>query len=162
MLGSAPGGVRNSANNPEPIPTITASTSTLMPDDTTLPSTFSARNDVLFHSANGTSTKPASVVSLNSSSVTNSCTASTKKLTISTSQARNSTVMVSRCANTSGKPVMPLICSMIGRPASMPTCARRPGCSSWLRVSAEPEAARPRPAKELKTIPASRLKLPRR
>ena len=48
---------------------MTASTSTLMPDDTTLPSTFSARNAVLFHSANGTSTKPASVVNLNSISV---------------------------------------------------------------------------------------------
>ena len=31
---------RNSANRPEPMPTITASTSTLMPDDTTLPKTF--------------------------------------------------------------------------------------------------------------------------
>ncbi len=40
----------NSANSPEPMPTMTASTSTLMPDDTTLPSTFSARNAVLFQS----------------------------------------------------------------------------------------------------------------
>ena len=47
----------------EPMPTMTASTSTLTPDDTTLPSTFSARKLVLFQSANGTSTKPASVVS---------------------------------------------------------------------------------------------------
>ena len=30
----------NSANRPEPMPTMTASTKTLMPDDTTLPSTF--------------------------------------------------------------------------------------------------------------------------
>ncbi|KAG1070067.1 hypothetical protein G6F40_017601 [Rhizopus arrhizus] len=61
MDGSA-GCTWNSANRPEPMPTMTASTSTLMPEDTTLPSPFSARNAVLFHSANGTSTKPASVL----------------------------------------------------------------------------------------------------
>ncbi|KAG1252573.1 hypothetical protein G6F65_017863 [Rhizopus arrhizus] len=33
----------------------------MLPEDTTMPSTFSAWNAVLFHSANGTSTKPASV-----------------------------------------------------------------------------------------------------
>ncbi|MCY1524603.1 hypothetical protein D9M68_595440 [compost metagenome] len=74
----------NSANSPVPMPTITASTSTLTPEDTTLPSTFSARNAVLFHSAKGTSTNPASVVSLNSIRVMNSCTASTKKQTMTT------------------------------------------------------------------------------
>ncbi|MCY1245336.1 hypothetical protein D9M72_584820 [compost metagenome] len=74
----------NSANKPVPMPTMTASTNTLMPDDTTLPSTFSARNAVLFQSANGMSTKPASVVSLNSIRVMNSCTASTKKQTMTT------------------------------------------------------------------------------
>src|SRR3546814_10699512 len=86
------------------MPTITASTSTFTPDDITLPSTFSAKNAVLFQNANGTSTKPASVVSLNSMSVTNSCTASTKKLRITTTQAMNSTVTVSRLKNTSGNP----------------------------------------------------------
>src|SRR3546814_5426786 len=95
---------------------MTASTSTLMPDDTTLPNTFSARNEVLFHSANGTSTKPASVVSLNSIKVTKSCTASTKKLTISTSQARNSTTTTSIFMNTSGNPATSLICFKIGAP----------------------------------------------
>ena len=39
MDGSA-GCTWNSANRPEPMPTMTASTSTLMPDDTTLPKTF--------------------------------------------------------------------------------------------------------------------------
>ena len=86
-----------------PMPTITASTSTFTPDDTTLPSTRSARNAVRFHSAKGTSTKPASVVSLNSISVTNSCTASTKKLTSTTSQARNNTTMLSRFEKHAGK-----------------------------------------------------------
>ena len=107
MDGSEPGGILNSANSPEPIPTMTASTSTLMPEDTTLPSTFSAINAVLFQRANGTSTKPASVVSLNSIRVTKSCTASTKKLTITTSHARNSTTMGAMWMNTSGSPPSP-------------------------------------------------------
>lgn len=106
---------------------MTASTKTLMPEDTTLPSTFSARKLVLFHSANGTSTKPASVVSLNSISVMKSCTASTKKQRITTSQARNITTMGSMFTNTSGNPAMSPICSRIGAPASMPVFASRPG-----------------------------------
>src|SRR3546814_639023 len=56
------------------MPTMTASTSTLMPDATTLPSTFSARKAVLLNRAKGNSTKPASVTSLNSIRVTKSCT----------------------------------------------------------------------------------------
>ena len=58
---------------------MTASTITLMPDEMTLPSTRSARKRVRFHSANGTSTNPASVVSLNSRMVMNSWTARMKK-----------------------------------------------------------------------------------
>ncbi len=161
MDGSAPGGVWNSANKPVPIPTITASTSTLMPEDTTLPSTRSARNAVLFQSANGTSTYPASVVSLNSISVMKSCTASTKKLTISTSHARNRTTITSRFANTSGNPVMSLICAMIGRAASMPALASCPGCRNCAGVMPEPEAVKPRPANDLNRMPARLLKLPR-
>src|SRR2546427_7553576 len=88
------------------MPTMTASTSTLMPDDTTLPSTFSARNAVLFHSANGTSTKPASVVSLNSISVMKSWIASTKKHRMTINHARNITTMGVMFTNTSGKPAM--------------------------------------------------------
>ena len=160
MDGSVPGGTWNCANSPVPMPTMTASTSTLMPDDTTLPNTRSARNAVLFHSANGTSTKPASVVSLNSISVTKSCTANTKKLTITTSQARNSTVMTSRCANTSGKPVMSLICAMMGRAASTPTLASSPGRRNCACVSVEPDATSPSPAKERNRMPARLLKLP--
>src|SRR5690625_7738443 len=106
------------------MPTITASTNTLTPDDTTLPSTFSARNDVLFHSANGTSTKPAGGVSLNSISVTKSGIDNTKEHRITTSQARNSTMMGSRLGNTSGKPASAPICSRNGAPASLPDLAR--------------------------------------
>src|SRR3546814_15845388 len=90
MVGVVPGGRVNWSNRPAPMPTITASTSTFTPDDSTLPSTFSAKNAVLFQNANGTSTKPASVVSLNSMSLTNRCTASTKKLRTTTPPANNS------------------------------------------------------------------------
>ncbi|RYP44515.1 hypothetical protein DL770_011480 [Monosporascus sp. CRB-9-2] len=134
----------NSENSPEPIPTMTASTSTLMPDDTTLPKTFSARNAVLFQRANGTSTKPASVVSLNSISVTKSCTASTKKLTMTTIHAKNSTTMG----------------MIMGAPASMPTLASRPGCKKLPMLRVEPLAVRPSPANERNTMLAKVLKLP--
>ncbi|EVT88820.1 hypothetical protein Z046_26630 [Pseudomonas aeruginosa VRFPA09] len=157
MDGSS-GTVWNSANIPVPMPTMTASTSTLTPEATTLPSTFSARNAVLFQSANGTSTKPASVVSLNSIRVMKSCTASTKKQTMTISQARNRMTMMSRLANTAGNPVSSPICSMIGAPASMPVFASRPGCKKVSIVS-EPVAVSPSPAKERKTMPASQLKL---
>ena len=69
MVGSGPRPVRKSLKTCVLMPMMTASTNTLMPADTTFPKTFSARNDVLFQSANGTSTNPASVVSLNSISV---------------------------------------------------------------------------------------------
>ena len=154
------GVVGNCANSPVPMPTMTASTSTLTPADTTLPSTFSARNAVLFQSANGTSTKPASVVSLNSINVMKSCTAKTKKQTMTVSQARNITTMGVMLMNTSGKPAMSLICSRIGIPASMPVLARCPGCRNVSMLTAEPVAVRPRPAKERNTTPDSMLKLP--
>ena len=120
MFGS--GWTWNCANRPEPMPTITASTSTLMPAATTLPSTFSARKLVLFHSANGTSTNPASVVSLNSISVMKSWIASTKKHSTTTSHARNITTMGSRLANTSGSPPSR---------RSAPESAPRRRCRSW-------------------------------
>ncbi|MNY62219.1 hypothetical protein D3C86_1990010 [compost metagenome] len=56
-----------------------------------------------------------------------SCTARTKKLRITTSQAMNSTTMGSMFTNTSGKPAMSPICSRIGAAASMPVFASRPG-----------------------------------
>ncbi|CAJ0736732.1 hypothetical protein R77592_04115 [Ralstonia mannitolilytica] len=141
------------------MPTITASTSTLTPDDTTLPSTFSARKLVLFHSANGTNTKPASVVSLNSISVMKSWIASTKKHRTTTNQARNITTMGSRFTNTSGNPAISPICSRIGAPASMPVLASRPGWRKFSIVMAEPVAVMPNPANERNTMLASQLKL---
>src|SRR3546814_3238989 len=73
------------------MPTMTPSTMTLMPDDTTLPSTRSARKLVRFQSENGTRMKPAKEVSLNSMIVTNICTARMKKVMITIAQANSST-----------------------------------------------------------------------
>src|SRR3546814_14914249 len=81
-------------NSVVPMPMMTASTMTLMPDEMTLPSTRSARNAVLFHSANGTRTKPASVVSLNSMLVMKSCTARKKNASPTTTTAKPSTSVV--------------------------------------------------------------------
>ena len=78
------------------MPTTMASTISLMPEVMTLPSTRSARNAVWPNRANGTSTKPASVVSLNSMMVMNSWTASTKKASSTISQASISTAMVTK------------------------------------------------------------------
>ena len=96
MVGIMPAAGVNCPKMLDPMPTITASTSTLMPAEMTFPRTRSARNAVLFQSANGTSTNPASVVSLNSISVTKSWTARMKKLAMTTSHARSSTAIVSR------------------------------------------------------------------
>ena len=82
-------------NSVEPMPTMTASTITLMPEEMTLPSTRSARNAVLFHRANGTRTKPASVVSLNSRTVMKSWMARMKKAMMTRNQATSSTNTVS-------------------------------------------------------------------
>ncbi|MNT74902.1 hypothetical protein D3C72_2137570 [compost metagenome] len=114
----------------------------------------------MFHNANGTSTKPASVVSLNSISVMNSCTASTKKQRMTVSQERNITAIVVKLANTSGKPASSLICRRIGSPAAMPVFARWPGCRKLSRLRVEPLAVSPNPAKDWKMMPASQLKLP--
>ncbi len=54
------------------MPTMTARTKTLIPEDMTLPRTRSAAKAVLPNKPKGMSTKPANVVSLNSISVTKS------------------------------------------------------------------------------------------
>ena len=61
-----------------------------------LPSTFSARKAVLLKSAKGMRMKPASVVSLNSMSVTKICTARMKKATRTISQAIISTMICTK------------------------------------------------------------------
>ena len=69
-------------------------------------------------------------------------------------------VLASRCANTSGKPVMSLICAMMGRAASTPTLANRPGRRNCACVNVEPDATSPSPANERNRMPARLLKLP--
>ena len=71
VMSSGERAVRSVANMVEPMPITIAITSTLMPDETTLPSTRSAMKAVLPNSPNGMSTNPHSVVSLNSINVMN-------------------------------------------------------------------------------------------
>src|SRR3546814_15843706 len=90
MAGSWPcSAAVNSVKKFDPMPTMTPSTMTLMPDDTTLPSTRSARKLVRFQSENGTRMKPAKEVSLNSMIVTNICTARMKQVMITIEQANS-------------------------------------------------------------------------
>jgi hypothetical protein len=117
----------NDANSVEPMPMITARTITLMPDATTLPSTRSARNAVLFHRAKGTRTKPASVVSLNSKTVMKSWMERMKKAISTRNQESSSTKMVRALPKISGKPTRRLTCSSSGQAASKPMAAMRPG-----------------------------------
>ena len=72
---------------------MTASTRTLTPDEITLPSTRSAAKAVLPNSPNGISTKPASVVSLNSIRVMKSWIARMKKASSTTIQANSRTAI---------------------------------------------------------------------
>src|SRR3546814_10895021 len=85
------------------MPIMTASTMTLMPDDTTLPSTRSARKLVLFHSANGTSTKPANAVSLNSRIVMKSWMARMKKASTTSNQQMSNTAIDRKLPKNSGR-----------------------------------------------------------
>ena len=95
MVGSPGMALVNSAKSVEPIPIMTASTSTLMPEETTFPSTRSAMKAVLPNRPKGMSTKPASVVSLNSMSVTKSWIDRMKKATTTKAQA-TSRMMICR------------------------------------------------------------------
>src|SRR3546814_3258514 len=108
------------------MPTITASTITLIPDETTLPSTRSARNEVRFHSANGTSTKPASEVSLNSRMVMKSWIARMKKAAMTMIHAITSTAISTKLSKKSIGPTSYFACSSKGHAASKPLPASRP------------------------------------
>ena len=90
MVGVAPPNPAvNWENKVLPMPMMTASTRTLIPDDTTLPRTRSAMKAVFPNRPRGMSTKPASVVSLNSIRVTKSCTARMKKASSTSAQAKS-------------------------------------------------------------------------
>ena len=159
--GSCPAAAaRKSSKKPEPIPTITARTMILMPEETTLPSTRSARKPVRFHSANGTSTKPASVVSLNSMMVMKSWMERMKKARMTTSQLTISTAIVRKFSKKAAGPRSRLTCSRSGLAESNPVEAMNPGRSRSSAVSRPPPAVIPRPAKDLKMMSARLEKLP--
>ena len=110
----------NCEKSVEPMPMMTASTSTLMPDETTLPSTRSAMNAVLPKRPKGMSTKPARVVSLNSISVTKSCTARMKKARSTRTQANIRQAIWMKFSKKATKPMRSEMASRSGRPASRP------------------------------------------
>src|SRR3546814_4759232 len=76
----------NWENKVEPMPMMTASTSTLTPLEMTLPSTRSAMNADLPNRPHGISTKPATVIRLNSLSVTKSSTATMQEASKTSAQ----------------------------------------------------------------------------
>ena len=156
MVGSAAKPAVNSPNSVEPMPTITASTSTLMPEEMTSPSTRSAMKAVLSKSPKGTSTKPASVASLNSISVTKSWMLRMKKERSTDRPGEqqdrdlqeileegDEADQLRRSPRGSG-----------GRPRAR-SAAMRPGCSSSAAAIPPPAAISPSPAKLSKTMRAS-------
>src|SRR3546814_12175043 len=88
---------------------------TLIPELTTLPSTRAARNDVRFHSANGTRTKPARLVSLNSNIVMKSWIARMKKAAMTITQAITSTAISTKLLKKSIGPTSSFACSSKGQ-----------------------------------------------
>ena len=125
----------------------------------TLPSTRSARNAVWPNSANGTSTKPASTVSLNSMMVMKSCTDSTKKASSTISHASISTTMVTKLVKNDVMPISSPAFSSSGRDAVNPVDATNPGRIRSAAVSDAPDAFKPSPANDWKTMSARPLKL---
>ena len=142
-----------------PMPTTMASTISLMPEEMTLPSTRSARNAVWPNSANGTSTKPAKVVSLNSMMAMKSWTARTKNASSTITHASSSTAMVTKLEKNVVMPISSPAFSSSGRDAVNPAEATNPGRIRSAAVIAVPEAFRPSPANDWKTMSARPLKL---
>jgi hypothetical protein len=145
---------------PEPMPTITASTSTLMPEDTTLPSTFSARNAVLFQSANGHQHEARERGQLELDQRDEELHRQHEEADDHHQpgeEHHHDGVDVHEHLG-EARHVADLL--QIGAPASMPTFASRPGCKKFSIVMAEPVAVRPKPANERNTMLASQLKLP--
>ena len=143
----------------DPMPTTMVSTMSLMPALMTLPSTRSARNEVWPNSPNGTSTKPASVVNLNSMMVMKSWTARTKKASSTISQASISTEMVTKLVKNDVMPISSPAFSMSGLEAVKPVAATNPGRIRSAAVNAAPLAFSPRRAKDEKMMSARLLKL---
>ena len=142
------------------MPMMTARTSTLMPEETTLPSTRSAMKAVFPNSPNGMSTKPASVVSLNSIRVTKSWMARMKKASSTSAQAKSRQAIWMKFSKKATHPIRSEMDSSRGRAASSPVCATLPGRIRSCAVKPVPEALRPSPANESKTILARLFQLP--
>ena len=111
----------------EPMPMMTARTRTLMPLEITLPRTRSAMKAVLPNRPNGISTKPASVDSLNSISVTNSWTARMKKARMTSAHAKSRHAIWMKFSKKATQPMRSEMDSSSGRAASNPVCATLPG-----------------------------------
>lgn len=126
---------------------MTARTSTLMPLEMTLPRTRSAMNADLANRPKGISTKPASVVSLNSIRVTKSWTARMKKASSTRAQANSKQSIWMKFSKKAIQPIRLEMESSSGRPASRPVCATRPGRMRSSTVNPVPDAFRPSPAK---------------
>ena len=151
----------NSENSVEPMPMMTASTSTLMPDEMTLPSTRSAMKADLPNRPKGISTKPASVVSLNSISVTKSWTARMKKASSTSAQAKNRQAIWMKFSKK--RPVAHQVGDRIRAAAARHRGrSARPcrGAGDRRSVKPVPDAFRPRPAKLSKTMRARLFQLP--
>ena len=115
-----PNPVVNCENSVEPMPMITARTNTLMPEETTLPSTRSAMNAVFPKSPKGIRTKPASVVSLNSINVTKSWMARMKKARMTSAQAKSRHAIWMKFSKKLIHPIRSEMDSSSGRAASSP------------------------------------------
>ena len=150
----------NWLNSVVPMPVMTASTSTLMPVETIWPSTRSAMKAVLLKKAKGSSTKPASVTSLNSISVMKTCTAMMKKASTTMTQASNSTRIKARFENTAHRFENCPAASISGLAACNPVAAIVPGFMKSPSDIAPPLALSPRPAKDWNTMLARLEKLP--
>ncbi len=93
--------------------------------------------------------------------VMNSWIDSTKKARITNSQAIISTAIVRKFSKKLMKPISSAAWSSIGRAASNPALATKPGRSRSSALIEPPPAVRPRPAKERKMMSARVEKRPR-
>ncbi len=115
---------------------------------------------VLPNRPKGISTKPASVVSLNSIKVTKSWTARMKKESSTSAQANSRQAIWVKFSKKATQPIKSEMDSSKGRPASSPVCATLPGRMRSLTENAVPEPFSPSPAKLSKTMRARLFQLP--
>ena len=142
------------------MPVMTASTSTLMPDETICPRTRSAMKAVRPKKAKGSSTKPARVTNLNSRMVTKTCTARMKKASTTITQAMSRIMICTKLVNRPTGPTKSAEASSRGCAASIPVAATTPGRMKSPIDIAPPLALSPSPAKLSSMMTARVWKLP--